>query len=81
MENTKVFKVAVEHTCNNVTAKHVMHVTATTKYHAIELAWAMHYDIQPNREKYTIVNVRSREQAMCIAVLAMSAFNYTLNFS
>jgi len=76
-----VFKVAIDWKSNLGSGTYTTSVLANSKWQAIEKAITRYRDIQPDRAHYKIVSKWTRESAQCIAILAMQAYNHTMNLS
>jgi hypothetical protein len=85
MESQKDFRVKVEYLSSGGPSFHIEKVRATTKYHAIELAFTKLHTLQPNRAMYEIyTKKRSMKQlAMqrCSHTLAGYAVCYAMTYS
>lgn len=82
MSNKRVFNIQVTYTNNcNVTCNHKFTVLAETKYEAIERAITRYREVQPDRTKYEILSHWSYKTGKTIAILAMSAFHYSMDYS
>jgi len=81
MENYRVMKVAVQYISNGKECVYYTHVMAVSIYHAIDKAYQRCNFLRTDRSKYKVVSNRSRAMAQCMGMLAMEAYNYTLNYS
>jgi hypothetical protein len=81
MEDHRVMKVAIEYISNGKKCVYYTHVMAVSTYHAIDKAHQRCSFLQEDRSKYRVVSNRSRAMAQCTGMLAMTAYNYTLNYS
>ena len=73
MEGHKNFRVKVEYLGSKGPCFHIEKVYATTKYHAIELAYTKLHTLQPNRAMYEIYSKRRSKSQ-----LAMQRCSHTL---
>lgn len=82
MSNKRVFNMQVTYTNSfQVTCNHKFTVLAETKYEAIERALTRYREVQPDRTKYEILSHWSYNTGKTIAILAMSAFHYSMDYS
>lgn len=82
MSNKRVFNIQVTYTNKcDVTCSHKFTVLAETKYEAIERAITRYREVQPDRTKYKILSNWSYNTGKTLAMLASSAFHYSMDFS
>ena len=82
MSDKRVFNMKVTYTNNcNVTCSHLFTVLAETKYEAVERALTRYREVQPDRTQYEIMSHWSYKTGKTIALLAMSAFHYSMDYS
>lgn len=83
MSDKKMYQLEVLYTSswgNEVTYR--FHVLAESKWEAIERAVTRYRELQPDRSYYKVISGGwSRETAQTICFLAVSAVNYTMNYS
>lgn len=82
MSDKHVYNMKVTYTNNcQVTCSHNFTVLAETKYEAIERALTRYREVQPDRTQYEILSHWSYETGKTIGMLAIAAFNYSMNYS